>query len=168
MVYTQLQACHSLQGKVKMLIRKARLMDSKALAKLVYSLSHFYLQNDTDQLPDWFIKPLTEKAFNARLLSENYTTLLCELDGKIVGYVSMRAGNHLHHLFVDVDHHGKGIARHLWQAIMELCPSEEYFLRSSIYAVPVYEKFGFEVSGDVSEKEGIQFQPMSMAVTEAA
>ncbi len=147
-----------------MLIRKARLTDAKALAKLVYSLSHFYLQNETDQLPDWFIKPLTEKAFNARLLSDNYTTLLCEKNSEIVGYVSMRGGNHLHHLFVSEEHQGKGIARQLWQAIMDMCPNDEYALRSSLYAVPVYEKFGFKLSGDISEKEGIQFQPMTLTV----
>lgn len=149
-----------------MLIRKARLTDAKALAKLVYSLSHFYLQNDTDQLPDWFIKPMTEKAFNARLMSDNYTNLLCEVDSKIVAYISMRGENHLHHLFVDEAHQGKGIARHLWNTVMNLCPSTEYSLRSSTYAVPVYEKFGFEISGDVTEKEGIQFQPMKLMVTE--
>jgi len=149
-----------------MLIRKARLTDAKALAKLVYSLSHFYLQKETDQLPDWFIKPMTEKAFNARLMSDNYTNLLCEVDSKIVAYVSMRAGTHLHHLFVSEEHKGKGIARHLWNTIMTQCPSNEYSLRSSIYAVPMFEKFGFEISGDITEKESIQFQPMSITIEE--
>jgi GNAT superfamily N-acetyltransferase len=147
-----------------MRIRKARLTDAKALAKLVYSLSHYYLQRDTDQLPDWFLKPLTEKSFNARLMSDNYTTLLCEDDGKMVGYVSIRGGNYLHHLFVHEEYQGKGLGRQLWNTIRGLCPSEEYLLRSSMHAVPVFEKFGFEESGDVSEKEGIQFQPMSLSV----
>lgn len=154
-------------GMVIMLIRKARITDAKALAKLVYSLSHFYLKNESDQLPDWFIKPLTEQAFTSRLHSQNYTTLICESDSNIVGYISMKAGNHLHHLFVDEEHQGKGIARYLWQEIMERCPSDEYSLRSSIFAVPVYKKFGFSESGDLSEKEGIQFQPMSLQMVES-
>ena len=79
----------------------------------------------------------------------------------------MKAGNHLHHLFVDEAHQGKGIARYLWQEIMERCPSDEYSLRSSIFAIPVYKKFGFSESGDLSEKEGIQFQPMSLQMAES-
>jgi ribosomal protein S18 acetylase RimI-like enzyme len=149
-----------------MRIRKARLTDAKALAKLVYSLAHYYLQCDTDQLPDWFLKPLTEKSFNARLMSDNYTTLLCEDEGKIVGYVAIRGGSHLHHLFVDEAYQRKGLGRQLWDTVRGLCPSPEYMLRSSMQAIPVYEKFGFEISGDVSEKEGIQFQPMRMEVEE--
>jgi GNAT superfamily N-acetyltransferase len=152
---------------VIMLIRKARLTDSKALARLVYSLSHFYLQKESDQLPDWFVKPLTEQAFISRLHSQNYTTLICELDSEIVGYVSMKASSHLHHLFVMEKHHGKGIARKLWESVTDMCPSDTYSLRSSMFAVPVFTKFGFEESGDVSEKEGIQFQPMKYLDPEA-
>jgi predicted GNAT family N-acyltransferase len=40
--------------------------------------------------------------------------------------------------------------------------SSHFVVRSSIHAVPVYEKFGFVIKGPVSVKDGIAFQPMEL------
>jgi predicted GNAT family N-acyltransferase len=40
--------------------------------------------------------------------------------------------------------------------------SNRFTLRSSLYAVPIYKRFGFSESGPVGTKDGISFQPMEL------
>ncbi len=72
----------------------------------------------------------------------------------------MRGGCHLFHLFVAETHQGKGISRALWNYAISGAKPKEYTLRSSLYAIPVYQRFGFTEYGAVEQKEGIVFQPM--------
>ncbi|MCH8529481.1 MAG: GNAT family N-acetyltransferase [Saccharospirillum sp.] len=88
--------------------------------------------------------------------------LVYEVDGSIVGYLAIKGGSHLYHLFVSEAHQGKGIAKQLWMAAIEGSPVKCFTLRSSLYAVPVYKRFGFEESGPAGLKDGISFQPMEL------
>ena len=76
----------------------------------------------------------------------------------------MKRSSHLFHLFVSEKYQGKGLARELWGFASNVCVSNIYTLRSSLYAVPVYRKFGFIESGVAGEIDGIGFQPMELRV----
>lgn len=130
---------------------------------LVVSLSGFYLQDPEAQLPDWFSATLTAEQFSLRLNSPDYANYIFTVDEKVVGYIAIRDTSHLFHLFVDEHHQGQGIARQLWQHVMQQHPSAVYTLRSSLFAVPVYEKLGFKATGAASSKDGIGFQPMQLS-----
>lgn len=136
--------------------------DVKQVSMLVRSLSHYYLNNSSNKLPEWFSTTLTECEFSNRLKNLYFTNLICEVNNSIVGYLSMKGDNHLYHLFVAEKQQGKGIAKKLWQHAMGICISEYYTLRSSLFAVPVYRNFGFIESGSALEKDGISFQPMEL------
>ena len=56
----------------------------------------------------------------------------------------------------------KGIAKELWRKAIELCRSSKYTVRSSLYAVPVYENFCFVKSAAVEVKDNIRFQVMEV------
>lgn len=65
-------------------------------------------------------------------------------------------------MFVSEKHQKKGIATLLWLESHTFCKASIYTVRSSLYAVPVYEKFGFVKKSAIETKGTIQFQPMKL------
>jgi len=143
-------------------IRVAVKNDVVKISNLVASLSHFYLKNPAHELPEWFEKTLTKSAFLSRVESTEYANFVYEKEGEIIGYIAMKGDSHLYHLFVSENYQGKGLSRALWQFATNSCTANVYTLRSSLYAVPVYRKFGFIESDAAGEKDGIGFQPMEL------
>lgn len=141
-------------------IRMANRGDISNITKLVESLSHFYLEAENDELPAWLLDTLTNDAFLKRIQSDDNYTCVYELKNEIVGYLSFKGNSHLYHLFVAKDHQGKGISRVLWEYAVKICVSDVYTLRSSLFAVPIYERFGFTSIGEPDMKDGISFQAM--------
>ena len=91
-----------------------------------------------------------------------------EKERGIIGYISLKGDSHLYHLFVSAEYQGQGIASKLWRYVLSQNTSQTYSLRSSLFAIPVYQKFGFKISGDVQSKDGIQFQAMELNLQQAA
>lgn len=145
---------------LEMQIRKAALSDIHQVADLVRSLAHYYLDEDREVLPDWFNNTLTDSAFSNRFIASDYHNYIAEIEGVIVGYIAIKTGCHLYHLFVSPDHHHQGIGKALWQFCIAELKITHCSVRSSLYAVPIYAKLGFRVTGDVAYKEGIGYQPM--------
>lgn len=149
-----------------MTIRPATLDDSAAIKKLVCSLTDFYLEDKTAAIPEWFSDTLTQAAFDRRLSAGDFLSFVYCQNKAIAGYIALQQpsppqGNcHLYHLFVDQAVQGQGIAKKLWQHCQQQTNAERYTLRSSIYAIPVYKKFGFVEQGPAQSKQGIGFQPM--------
>ena len=147
-----------------MKIRNMTAHDIKDVRSIVSSLSHLYLINRKCNLPEWFAHTLISSDFLKRINDHQFTNLVCEVNNSIVGYLSMKGDDHLYHLFVTEKQQGKGIAKKLWQHAMNVCISDHYTLRSSLFAVPVYKKFGFIEYGPPLEKDGIGFQPMKLKI----
>jgi len=145
-------------------IRVAIKHDVSDICSLVSSLSHFYLENDEKKLPNWFAKTLTPDAFLSRVQSNEYQNFIYEVHGEIVGYLALKGNNHLYHLFVSESYQCNGISRCLWNYALTKCVAEVYTVRSSLFAVPIYKNFGFEVIGEVDERDGIDFQFMELRV----
>ena len=141
-------------------IRKAKVDDAIKIKALISSLSHLYLENKNGPIPAWFLKTLDVSEFERRLKNDWFTHFVYVDGNDIVGYISMRGGCHLCHLFVAEKYQRKGLSRALWNyATLDVKP-KVYTLRSSIYAVPVYKRFGFIESGAAEVRDGICFQPM--------
>lgn len=145
-------------------IRRAVTDDILQIKDLVHSLAGFYLQDKTAPLPAWFAQSISLSEFEQRLLNPEFIHFVYTLNGVVVGYISLKSGSHLYHLFVAADAQGKGIARALWERACSVAPATHYTVRSSLYAVPVYKKFGFRESGPAANKDGIGFQPMELVV----
>lgn len=141
-------------------IRRANQDDAKDLENLVSSLSDFYLSQDRLDLPQWFSESLQLDRFKSRLESPEFTNIVAEIDNYIAGYISIQDNDHLYHLFVSQKYQEKGLARQLWIEAQKVCPSSKYTVRSSIYAVPIYTRFGFISIGSIQEKDGIKYQSM--------
>lgn len=142
-------------------IRIANTEDAAKIRSLVCSLSHYYLEDKHSDLPSWFSKTLEIDEFERRISSAEFLTFVCTIGTFIVGYISFKGSNHLYHLFVAETHQGIGLAKNLWNYAISKVGCGPYTVRSSIYAIPVYESFGFIKSEPESCKDGIGFQPMS-------
>jgi len=141
-------------------IRKAKVDDALEIKALISSLSHFYLENEQSPMPDWFLRTLDASAFERRLSNDWFTNYVYVEEEDIVGYISMRGESHLYHLFVAEAHQRKGISRALWNVARSGVKSSVYTLRSSLYAIPIYKRFGFIASGPAEVRDGIGFQSM--------
>jgi len=145
-------------------IRKAIKEDAKQIIELVSELSHFYLSDNEVEIPKWLSSTLELQEFENRLNSNEFTNLVYEINGRIIGYISIKNKKHIYHLFVSQQHQRKGIARALWEYILKSSESSKHSVRSSLYAIPVYESFGFIKSGPIEAKDNIQFQAMEMNI----
>lgn len=143
-----------------MRIRTAREEDAAAIGLLIASLSHYFCEGGSGEVPVWFADTITAQAIRDRIASDRYLNLVFLHDNELAGYIAIQDGNHLYHLFVAAEYQGNGIARQLWEYARNLCPRERFTVRSSLYAVPVYARFGFRVTGPAGLKDGIAFQPM--------
>ncbi len=106
----------------------------------------------------------TPSAFEKRFADNNYRCWVCEIDGEVVGYLAMTDNEKIDHMFVLAEHRQKGICRKLWSIAKKHCEDSnagDYFwVRSSSYAEPVYESFGFRALGSRKSSNGISFQLM--------
>lgn len=62
--------------------------------------------------------------------------------------------------FVDSSYQGKGYGKLLVEYILKNNDNEYITVNSSKYAVPIYEKLGFEIIEEEQKKDGILFTPM--------
>ena len=98
-----------------------------------------------------------------------YKYHVAEEDGAIVGIVGIRDNSHLYHLFVADDFRGRGFARQLWLVARDACRRsgnmEGFTVNSSRFAVAMYRKFGFVVTGPAETQNGVTSVPMKLTYT---
>jgi len=85
-------------------------------------------------------------------------------DDEIIGVIATQDTSHISLMFVDKAHQRKGIAKHMFRAVLEdLMENDDVTqitVNSSPYAVTVYEHLGFTKTQEQQEKDGILFIPM--------
>lgn len=97
-----------------------------------------------------------KQAFWDAIHSEEYLNMLKAYgafeDNELIGIIATRnEGSHVALFFVDGEHHGKGIGRSLWNAVLAENTSETITVYSSLFAAPIYKKLGFVQTDDVKE-----------------
>ncbi|MEM9556554.1 MAG: GNAT family N-acetyltransferase [Acidobacteriota bacterium] len=153
------------------IIRRAGPEDSEAIAALVATLIDYFLADpaDRDSAADFFAT-ITHAAYRERLEDPSFIFHLAEVarggTTTLAGVVGMRERSHLYHLFVAETYHRQGLAARLWHTAREAAEAAGhdggFTVNSSIYAQPVYERFGFRATGEVVHQDGIAFVPMAL------
>lgn len=138
-------------------ISAVSLKDAKDLSKISTSLLKYIFE---EKNYDWFKKFFTVEEFIQRIKSEKFKHYAYVVDNKIVGYIAIKNQNHLYHLFVDENYHGKGIAKSLWQFINENLEFDSMSTNASLFAIDVYESFGFVKEGEIKVEDELKYQPM--------
>ncbi|MDD4347230.1 MAG: GNAT family N-acetyltransferase [Desulfitobacteriaceae bacterium] len=83
---------------------------------------------------------------------------------KIIVMIEVRNGNHIGLLFVDDCYHNNGIAKNLVSLAIEKSKATEIDVNSSLYAVNIYKRMGFEQFGDEQMRGGIRLIPMKKSI----
>jgi GNAT superfamily N-acetyltransferase len=147
-----------------MQIRSGSPSDAEAIARLIASFQCELTDDPSGAGAEAYLASVSVEAEREYLTSARYWYLLAYAGSQLVGFIAIRDGSHLFHLFVERAHQRQGLARRLWeQALRELgAPrSQEVFtVNSSLLAVPVYRAFGFVPSDTTKSVDGISFLPM--------
>jgi GNAT superfamily N-acetyltransferase len=145
-------------------IRAGSPSDAEAIARLIASFQSGLTDDPSGAGAEEYLASVSLQAEREYLASERYRYLLAYSDSQLAGFIAIRDGSHLFHLFVERSHQRQGIARRLWErALEELCaPGSEgaFTVNSSLSAVPVYQAFGFVSAGSTQSMHGISFLPM--------
>ena len=138
--------------------------DAEAIADLIASFQSELTDDPSGAGAEQYLASVSVQAEREYLASERYGYLLAYSDSQLAGFIAIRDGSHLFHLFVERKHQRRGIARRLWErALEELCvPGNDggFTVNSSLSAVPVYQAFGFVPAGSIQSAHGISFLPM--------
>lgn len=150
------------------IIRRATVSDSHIISQLISNNAQVLLQDDfAEGGLDFFLRTANNQSIK-EYMEQGFIYWVATIDSKIVGVVAIKDFSHLFHLFVDKDHHKKGIAKKLWDEVFKCSLSEsdkkKFTLNSTSYALPVYERWGFVTTDKEQERHGIRFTPMKLDV----
>jgi GNAT superfamily N-acetyltransferase len=138
--------------------------DAEAIAGLIASFQRELTDDPSGAGAEEYLASVSVQAEREYLASGRYRYLLAYSDSQLAGFIAIRDGSHLFHLFVERSHQRQGIARRLWERVLrELCPhgsNGAFTVNSSLAAVPVYQALGFVPAGSIQSMHGISFLPM--------
>jgi GNAT superfamily N-acetyltransferase len=117
-----------------------------------------------------FLATITPEATRERLEDSDYHFDVATDAGVVVGFIGMRQGTHLYHLFVARSHRRLGIAKRLFALVLERLEAAadgpfEMTVNASRDAAPFYEARGFSATAEWIEQDGVTFLPMKRAGT---
>ncbi len=143
-------------------IREAKLEDAERISSLIHSVAHYFTLEPDGKGAEQFLDSISPAAIGVYISSPEYYYLVAIQNEKIAGVVALKEGTHLFHLFVAPEFQKKGLSRQLWEAVQTNAKvdGKEYTVNSTPYAVPIYEKLGFTVTGPRKAMNGIAFVPM--------
>ncbi|QDT56878.1 putative molybdenum cofactor guanylyltransferase [Caulifigura coniformis] len=154
-----------LGGRTAMItLRPARIDDAEAISELVTALSRDFITPDYSATgAAVLLEGMTAEETRKRM-ALGFRYLIAVEGDAIVGVGAMKENSHLYHLFVAETHHGRGIARRLWEHLRETALANgnpgRITVNSSRHAVPIYLRLGFVKDGGVTAKNEITCQPM--------
>lgn len=150
----------------RMVLRRGLPADADAIARLIAAFQPELTDDPTGRGAERYLASVSAEAERAYLASERYAYYVAEEADALLGFVAIRDGSHLFHLFVARAHQRRGIARTLWHHARAMNANQAaiaaYTVNSSIVAIPVYRAFGFVPSGPRQQAHGIMFQPMTL------
>lgn len=88
---------------------------------------------------------------------------VAEINGEVVGNLAYVSPSHVMHYFLKPEYHKQGYGRKMWDFLeAEILKNDPEIItvNSSLYALDIYKKYGFEVVGELTQKWGIHFIPM--------
>jgi GNAT superfamily N-acetyltransferase len=147
-----------------MQIQLASPSEAPAISALISALAPFCTLSPDGAGAEGFFDSISPEAIAGYIGAPNFRYRSAWVDGQLAAVVAMRDNTHLYHLFVAAPFHRRGIARQLWELArreaVERGNPGRFTVNSTVFAVPMYESFGFRCAGARQEANGIAFVPM--------
>lgn len=132
------------------------------LSNLVLTSFNKFIASDYSKIgQDTFYSFFDKGTMLLKTIENNDFVIIAKDKEKTVGLISTRAKSHISLLFVDENYHGKGIARKLLNTLLINIDTDTLTVNSSPFAEKIYEKLGFTITGQMTEKDGIKSIPMN-------
>jgi GNAT superfamily N-acetyltransferase len=147
-------------------IRTPEVNDALEISTFVCQVANDCLGADANVI----VKTISPATVKSNLQNPNYAYVLGYVGQELAGVAAIREKKHVYHLFVAPKHHNQGIAKSLWHFLKAEAVAKgasHFTVNSSLYAVPVYQKFGFSPISEPQFKNGIRYVPMQLTVVEA-
>ena len=145
-------------------ILTATQQDAEAISRLINNLSRHFTQDPEGKGAQAFMQTISPTAIHALINAPNMQYCKAVAGDRLAGVIAMRDHTHLFHLFVDPVFQHQGLSRKLWlhakAVALAMGNPGSFTVNSTLYAVPVYERFGFRPVGTRMDKNGISFVPM--------
>lgn len=148
-------------------IRPANPTDAKNLAELAdRTFRDAFSEQNTPENMDLHCKASYGERIQAEELADRqYTTLVAEVDGRLIAYAQLRWGEppicvnadtaaEIQRIYVDREWHGKGLAQELMQACLKIIQASNIdtvwlgVWEHNPRAIAFYRKFDFQECGD--------------------
>lgn len=150
-------------------IRAATADDAQEISALIAGVAHYFTVHPEGEGAEDFFESIQPSAIAGYIASRDYIYAVAHVENELAGVVAIRDKNQLFHLFVAPRFQRRGIARRLWSyakaSAFRAGNANAFTVYSTPYAVPVYERFGFEATGPRVENHGIAFVPMKLEVS---
>lgn len=135
--------------------------DAAAIAELIYSTSLICCFTPEQPCPEWFKESIGPHQIATQFKSEQMVWLIAKLGKTIIGVLTINDRSHVKYFFVHPDHHKKGVGKQLWHyASVNGLLGKSLTVRSSLFAVPVYESLGFNIIEPPKVFNGMLYQTM--------
>ena len=145
-------------------IRAAVAADAEALSAVLHSLSAFYLGSQDDLDAVRYFTASSPARMREAIAAPDIQVFVAEVGGEFAGFVSIQGRQHVLHFFVERRFQARRVGRALWNhalaAIAATGPLPHITVDASVFAVPVYGRFGFEIVGERCTEQGITYVPM--------
>lgn len=143
-------------------VRTANGTDASTVADLILSTSLACCFSPYQPCPAWYEATVTSDQILSMLQNEEMTWHLALHENIVIGVLAIQAHCHVKYFFVHPDHHRRGVGKSLWAfALHANALGASLAVRSSLFAVPVYERLGFVAIEAPQEFKGMPFQAMT-------
>lgn len=152
----------------KIPIRRGTPRDAGAISAFVLALSEEFIVGEfTPPGRARFLGEHSPESVGRRFAGD-FRFYVAEDAGSIAGVAAIRSNAHLYYLFVGTRYQRTGLARRLWQRVLEdalaLGNPGKFTVNASNYAVAAYEKLGFRRTESRAEKNGVLYNPMQLVI----
>ncbi len=114
-----------------------------------------------------FAGVITPKAFKERMRKGHL--MFVALAGRCpVGFIELKEHRHIAVFFIAPEFQRQGVGRKLLEAVFVHLQGEVVTVNASLTSVPAYQRFGFELNGDVDESGGLVYQPMKLNLSQVS
>lgn len=152
-----------------MKFRKFKKEDIRQIAEIKNSVFKKFNNSEyfKKEAIDWYLNFTNPQKSDKELLEAFHVSsksifYVAEENNKIVGYIK-GSKNRIGNLFVIGKTHKKGVGKKLVELLEKEAKkqnSKEIKIRSSIYAVPFYQKMGYKKTTGIRNLHGLKIQPM--------
>ena len=142
-------------------IRHALEADAPAISELIDASSRACCFTPQQPCPDWYEASIQPAQILKLLGSSQMVWLVAAANKSLIGVLAISERSHVKYFFVHPTSQKLGIGKQLWEfASGGGLLANTVTVRSSLFAVPVYERLGFKTVGSAGVWNGMHYHTM--------